>query len=242
VVTSRVDLSIVIPAYREAHRLGSSLDTLARFLEPGRLGTVEVVVVVASRDDTATAARSRAASIEHLRVIEIPNMGKGGAVRLGLLDAVGRHRLFMDADLATPLRHVEAARASLEQGADVVIGVRDLRSAHRGPRRFVSTSGNAMARLLAVPGVRDTQCGFKAFTAEAAGAILSRQRVTGWAFDIELLAIARRLDYRIDAIPVPDWTDVAGGTIPTRALAGSAVTAFGGLLGITANRALGRYR
>lgn len=237
-----VDLSIVIPAYREERRIGLSLDRLSEFLRRGELGSVEVLVVVSSGPDaTLSVADSRIGAFERLRVLHVPPVGKGNNVRRGMFEATGRNRVFMDADLATPLPHLERLVAALDGGADVVFGVRDLHRAHGGARRLISLGGNVLARALVVPDVTDTQCGFKGFTAPAAREIFGRQRIAGWGFDIEILAIARALDLDLLPLPIPDWTDVRGGMFTTRAAARAAVETFGQLLLIAGRSTSGAY-
>lgn len=236
-----VRLSLVLLAYQEAHRLGRSLDELARFVKEGAESTEVLVVVADSPDGTAELARARARDFSLLRVIDAgPRVGKGRDARLGMLEARGDVRIFMDADLATPLHHVETVEQRIRDGSHVVIGTRDLDRIHRGPRRWISVVGNRLVRLLVLPGIRDSQCGFKGFSAEAARQIFPRLTVTGWGFDVELLVIARELGYRIETVPVPDWKDVAGGTVG-RSAAKAALSTFRDVLRIRRNCALGRY-
>jgi dolichyl-phosphate beta-glucosyltransferase len=138
----------------------------------------------------------------------VPRAGKGRDVRLGIFEASGRYKIFMDADLATPLRHLQDAYDALSQGADVTMAVRDLWSIHEGfLRKVMSACGNLFIQALILPGIKDTQCGFKGFRAEAAEAIFSRQSMLGWSFDAEILKIARLLKYKIHSFETPDWRD-----------------------------------
>jgi dolichyl-phosphate beta-glucosyltransferase len=205
-----VDLSIIIPAYQEAAGIGQALETLAKFLDTRDYGVIEVLVVVAdSPDGTAKIAQSKAGLFKHFRVVHAgPRAGKGRDVRLGIFEAKGRYKLFMDADLATPLEHLDDVHALMLQDADVIIAVRSLWSIHKGLlRKMMSTFGNVFIQVLILPGIKDTQCGFKAFEAEAAAAIFSRQTMLGWSFDAEVLKIARLLGYKIRKIEAPDWKD-----------------------------------
>jgi dolichyl-phosphate beta-glucosyltransferase len=208
--SASINLSLIIPAYMEAASIAESLQDLAMYLKDHDFGVVEVVVVVAdSPDGTAQIARSQASLFEHFKVHDVgPRVGKGRDVRAGILEAQGRYRIFMDADLATPLGHLEAAYAALVGGAGVVVAVRNLWSIHEGfLRKVMSKFGNFFIQILILPGIKDTQCGFKGFEAEAAKAIFARQTMMGWSFDAEILKIARLLKYRIATIEVADWKD-----------------------------------
>jgi dolichyl-phosphate beta-glucosyltransferase len=209
-MSKHIDLSIIIPAYQEAEVIESTLDTLADYLKNHNMGTVEVVVVVAdSPDGTSALARSKAKHFTSLRVIEAgTRVGKGRDVRIGIYEATGRYKLFMDADLATPIHHLDDAARVMAGGASVGIAVRDLLIIHDSlSRKFMSKGANLAAQILAVPGIKDTQCGFKLFETEAAEAIFSRQTMLKWSFDMEILAIARQLGYKIETFDAPDWHD-----------------------------------
>ena len=203
-----VDLSIVIPAYQEASIIERSLEELARHLDAHPIGRVEVIVVVAdSPDGTADLARRAGSRFADFQLIAAgPRAVKGRDVRLGMLAARGRYRLFMDADLATPLAHLREVRRLMDDGVAVAVAARDLRSAHRGlKRRLIAVIGNLLVRLALLPGLRDSQCGFKLFRADVCDAVFGRATVTGWGFDLEVLALAHRLGYRWATIAVPDW-------------------------------------
>jgi dolichyl-phosphate beta-glucosyltransferase len=207
---SQPNLSIIIPAYMEAAGIADDLDRLAAFLKTRDYGVVEVLVVVAdSPDGTAKIAESKAKLFSHFRVVHAgPRVGKGRDVRLGMYEATGRYRLFMDADLATPLEHLDDVHAGIQRGDDVIIAVRDLWSIHKGLlRKMMSKFGNLFIQVLILPGIKDTQCGFKAFEAEVAEDIFSRQTMLGWSFDAEVLKIARLRRYKIGQFNTPDWKD-----------------------------------
>jgi dolichyl-phosphate beta-glucosyltransferase len=101
----------------------------------------------------------------------------------------------------------------MQRGGEVAIGVRQLSSTHKGLRRLISESGNLLVRLTLLPGISDSQCGFKVFSAAAAEEVFRRQTIMGWGFDMEILAIAQLLHYRIEKFPIPDWVDMPNGTI-----------------------------
>ena len=234
--------AIIIPAYQEANRLGSTLEQLSRFLNENGLGTVEVLVVAAdSPDGTVDVARSKADMFKNFRVIEAgPRAGKGRDVSLAMLEAKGEYKLFMDADLATPLHHLNMVFRLMEEKADVVIGVRNLHSSHTGLRKIISMAGNLLVRFVLGVNIKDTQCGFKAFRGPVADDLFGVQTINGWGFDMELLAVARQRGYNIRTIPIHDWKDVDGGTFQNTAIRG-ALSTLKDLFTIKWNLITGRY-
>ena len=225
-MTSAVDLTIVVPAYNEARRIVVSLETLSDYLHAHDLGTVEVLVVVArGEDDTAELARGQAGAFDMFRVIDAGEAkGKGRDVRLAMQQARGGYRLFMDADLATPLHHLKTVAKLMHEDVDVIIGVRDLRRSHTGLRRFISSFGNRLVRNALRLLIDDTQCGFKAFRGPVADDLFGRQTILGWGFDIEILALAAQRGYQIETIAIDDWQEVAGGTFKNVAVTGALST------------------
>jgi len=194
-------LSIVIPVHNEAHRVAKGVQTLRGFLE-GKGWEAELLVVDnGSSDGTLEAARGCAG----VRAIREERRGKGLAVKRGMLEATGDYRFMCDVDLSMPIEELEKFLPPKMTAADVVIGSREAAGADvTDPwrRRFIGRTFNAMVRLLVLPGLRDTQCGFKCFTKAAAEVIFPRQRVTGLGFDVEVLYIARRHGLRIVEVPV----------------------------------------
>lgn len=208
------DLSIIIPAYNEGPEFGPRLERLAQFLEQKQYGDVEVLIMMQS-DDTSGGreiAQLDTKLFDNCRVINLgKRAGKGGAVRAGMFEAKGRYRLFMDADLATPLHHLDDVKRLMDSGAKVGIAVRNLWHIHKNfQRRMISTISNLAVQILLLPGIRDTQCGFKVFEAEAAEAIFARQTILTWSFDVEILSIARKLKYPISTFDASDWHDPKG--------------------------------
>jgi dolichyl-phosphate beta-glucosyltransferase len=137
---------------------------------------------------------------------------KGNNVQTAMLVARGTYAIYMDADLATPLHHLDAMIELLETN-DIVNGQRGISKIHTGHRQFISRFGNLLVRAILLPGFKDTQCGFKGFRMEAAKQLFARQRIASWGFDMEILALAKNMNYRIAHLPIPDWHDVAGGTL-----------------------------
>lgn len=241
--SARPQRSIIVPAYQEATRIEKTLERLAEYLKQHSSIPTEVVVVVAdSPDGTADLARAKAGLFRDFRLVEPGSkQGKGRDVRVGMYEAKGEYKLFMDADLATPLHHLEPAWTQLERGADVVIAVRDLTSSHTGLRKFVSGFGNTLVQIMILPGYKDTQCGFKGFTAKAAEELFSRQTILGWGFDMEILAIARQRKLKVAQLPVSDWTDKPNGTFEDN-VSSAALETLGELFTIWWQRLTGRYK
>jgi dolichyl-phosphate beta-glucosyltransferase len=213
-------LSVIIPAFNEAARLPSTIRHIVEYLE-NRGTSYEILIVDdGSEDDTARLVESLAQGHPHLRLITSPcNMGKGAAVRRGMQGARGDYQLFADADGATPFEELARLEAALEQGADLAIGSRALASHDnaytvraRPYRSLLGTVFNAMVRRLGVGDLSDTQCGFKLFRRSIARDLFSVSRVNGYAFDLELLYIARLRQYRIAEVPV-NWTDQPGSKV-----------------------------
>lgn len=210
-------LSIVIPTYNEAQRIGATLQALSEYLDKQKL-TAEVLVLDAdSPDGTAGEVAKYTNKFKSLRVVSVGPKPKGQfvkglQVKKGMLQAKGKYVLFMDADLATPLKYVEQAIAELDSGKQVAICVRDLQKSHKGLRKLISGFGNTLVQTLLLPGIGDTQCGFKAFTNEAVQVIFPLQTIDSWGFDMEILTIARKKGFTIGLIDVPDWKDVKEGS------------------------------
>lgn len=201
-------LSVVVPAFEEVARLGRTLDAIRHFLDGCGFESEVLVVVDGGHDGTLDLARGMARDWPALVVLHHePNRGKGYAVRRGMLAARGRYRLFSDADLSTPIEDVERLIAAIDEGADVAIGSRalpdsDVRVRQAWWRQLMGRIFNRVVRRVAVPGIGDTQCGFKCFRGETATRVFGRQRIYGFSFDVELLWIARKLDCRVVEVPV----------------------------------------
>ena len=206
-----MDVSIVIPAYNEAERLGPTLERVLTW--PGLASRqVEVIVVDdGSLDATARLVEERAAASAdgRLRVLRNEgNRGKGYSVRRGVLEATGDHILFSDADLSTPIEELDRLQRALSGGAaEVAIGSRAVdrsMTLKRQPllRDHLGRCFNLAVQALVLPGIRDTQCGFKLFTRRAAHDVFRRAQLDGFAFDVEALFLARALGYEVAEVPV----------------------------------------
>ncbi|HUK87332.1 MAG TPA: dolichyl-phosphate beta-glucosyltransferase [Terriglobales bacterium] len=200
--------SIIIPAYNEERRLGAALEQLLAYAAAQGWDAEVLVVNDGSRDRTAALAAEYAARHPVVRLLENPgNRGKGYSVRHGMLEAKGDLRLFTDADLSAPIAEAEKLFAALAAGAEIAIGSRWLASETqtlRQPlyRQFFGRLFNLLLRLLLGLRFQDTQCGFKAFTRRAALELFSRLRIERWAFDPELLYLARRRGLKVEEVPV----------------------------------------
>lgn len=210
-----INLSIVIPIYNEDRVLDATLTELEFYLnEQEMMSTTEVVLAVThDGDDRSLAiAKEHAESFDNVQILDLGGrLGKGRTVARGMEAAKGRYKIFTDADLATPAHHIPEMLELLEADNEMVIGVRNLKVMHdTALRRISSKLSNAVIQFLAAPGIKDTQCGFKGFSAEAADRIFSQQRIAGWGFDIELIAMARKFKYRVGILPIDDWSDPKG--------------------------------
>lgn len=200
-------LSIIIPAYNEETRLPQTLDQVCAYLSEQNY-TYEVIIVEnGSQDRTFEIAQNYAKRYPYIWAIHEDGRGKGLAIRRGMLLAKGEYRFMCDADLSMPIEELSRFLTSQESGADIVIGSREATGAQRfdepTSRHVGGRLVNYAIQLLALPGLHDTQCGFKLFTASAAEDLFSVQTLTGWSFDIELLFVARRRDYTIKEIGIP---------------------------------------
>ena len=230
-------LSVVVPALNEEDRLPRTLERIGSHLGRRRERYELVVVDDGSRDRTAERAQAAGATVLRNET----NRGKGYAVRRGMLAARGARRLMTDADLSTPIEELDRLCARMDEGHDVVIGSRARPGARievRQPwyRESMGRLFNLFVRALVVPGVTDTQCGFKLFSAAAARDVFSSARLDGFSFDVEVLFLARRKGYRIAEVPVVWRNDAASRVSLVRGF-----LAFPDLLRIRANDWSGRY-
>ena len=206
-----VYLSIIIPAFNEASRLPDTLALVRDWVERQHF-SVEVLVVDDGSSDTTTAVVeefSHRFPAIHL-IKNSVNKGKGGVVQQGMLAAKGEWRLFMDADASTPVDEISRLLAFTEK-YEVIIGSRyvnpgSIKIKQPLRRRIPSRALNRIIQISFLQGIRDTQCGFKLFSAKAVHEIFPKQQIRGWLFDVEILTIANQLGYAIKEVPV-DWYD-----------------------------------
>lgn len=210
--------SIVIPAYNEAKRIGKTLERILEFVNENELPCEIIVVDDGSSDETPHLVESMMKSHPQLRLIRLPtNRGKGGAVKTGVFNARGEYILFSDADLSTPIEELFNLFYWIEKGYDIAIASRGLPQSRlevHQPffREFMGRIFNLLVRLFLLPGIYDTQCGFKLFRREVAMEVFKRQRFEGFSFDFEILYIARKLNYKIKEVPVV-WRNAPGSKV-----------------------------
>ena len=212
-----VELSLVLPAYNEAARLPPYLAAVRSYLESRYPARYEVIVVDdGSRDGMPAMLKAIAADWPELHVIRNPqNLGKGAAVRAGMLAARGRRWLFADADGAAPIEEEGRLAEVLAAGADLAVGSRllggsDRRRSRNWLRGLVGRLFAGLARSLLRVAVRDPQCGMKMFRAAAGGQLFQRVREPRYLFDLELLVLAQQLGYRCVEVPI-SWREIPGG-------------------------------
>ena len=204
-------MSIVIPAHNEEIRLPRALRQVFAFLEKQSYSAEVIIVENGSSDRTLELAHEFALHHSDLIVIHEEQAGKGNAVRRGVLEARGEYRFICDADLSMPIVELEKFLPPVLNDFDVAIGSREAPGAVRYNeppyRHWGGRAINLVIRLLILPGLNDTQCGFKCFRAEAAEKLFRQQKLMGWSFDIELLYLARRNHMSIKEIPVQWYFD-----------------------------------
>jgi len=201
-------LSVVIPAYNEEYRLPRTLEQIFAFLQEQNYVSEVIVIENGSSDRTYEIARGFADRYENLHVLREEQRGKGNAVKRGMLEARGEYRFLCDADLSMPIVQINRFLPPQLTNLDIAIGSREALGAvrHNEPefRHLGGRLINLAIRLSILPGLQDTQCGFKCFRAEVADKIFPCQSISGWAFDIEVLYVARKYGYQIVEIPI-DW-------------------------------------
>lgn len=235
-------LSLVIPAYNESERIRDPLRRMSDYLSQQPYRSEMILVDDGSADETFDLAREIGTSLEvplHL-IRYAPNRGKGFALKVGFAASKGRRVLFTDADLATPIEEASRLLESLDQGYDIAVGTRHwTRISVRQPwhREWMGKAYTWLVRLL-VANVSDVTCGFKAFEGEIGREIFSRTRVYGWSIDAELLLLARKLECRIQEVPV-QWHDVEGTKVR---LVRDVVSSLADLARVRLNSISGAYR
>jgi dolichyl-phosphate beta-glucosyltransferase len=212
-------LSIVIAAYNEEHRIGESLVRIDRFLKERNTAAEIIVVDDGSSDRTAQVVAGYQSEIKNLKIIHYPvNKGKGFALRQGVLQAEGELILLTDADLSTPIEELSKLESRIKNdNYDIVIGSRALESSEvikKQPwwRQGMGKIFNRIVRLVVLDGFSDTQCGFKLFTRKTAKNLFEQAKVDRFAYDVEILCLARRLGYSILELPVK-WINSPGSKV-----------------------------
>ncbi len=234
-------LSLIFPAHNEEGRLPATLEQTAEFLNGQNYASEMIVVENGSTDRTLEIARSYAQKLPNLRVFHEEQRGKGLAVRRGMLEATGSYRMFLDVDLSMPISEVSRFIPPALPEVAIAIASREAPGAVRydepAYRHFVGRGFNLLVRLLALPGLQDSQCGFKCFRGDLAEELFRLQTITGWTFDVEVLFIARRRGYRIIEIPIA-WYHNTNSKM--HVLEGS-IQMFADLVTIRRNGWMGKY-
>jgi dolichyl-phosphate beta-glucosyltransferase len=200
-------LSVIIPAHNEVTRIEKTVLDVDSYLKKQNY-TYEIIVVDSwSSDHTGEAVKHLAmTTVQNARMIRQEEKGKGAAVKMGILESRGQYVMYMDADNATPITEIEKFWPYLEQGYEVVIGDRYLDQEHKAHqpwfRTVLSRMSNMLIQVVLIPHIHDTQAGFKCMNGDAARNIFKYITISGWAFDMELLAIALNFSYRIKAVPI----------------------------------------
>ena len=204
-------LSIIIPAYNEEQRLPDTLEQVLTFLLSQSYQSEILVIENASQDQTIQVARQFAAQHHTdelpIQIIQEPLQGKGAAVKRGVFAARGEYRFMCDADLSMPVTEINRFFPPVVEQFDISIASREAPGAVRYNeptyRHLVGRVFNTLIRLLALPGLNDTQCGFKCFKDSIAEELFSEMTISGWSFDVEILYLAQQRNYRILEIPIP---------------------------------------
>jgi dolichyl-phosphate beta-glucosyltransferase len=236
--------SIIIPAYNESARIAASLEKILTYAAKRQWRAEIIVVDDGSKDSTVDIVRKFMARNSAIRLLQNPgNRGKGYSVRNGMLHASGEIMLFSDADLSSPIEESEKLFAAIRNGAEIAIGSRWVKTelqTVKQPlyRQLFGRIFNLLLRLILGLHYKDTQCGFKAFTRQAASDIFPLQHIERWGFDPELLYLAKRFGFKVYEVPV-EWAHREGTRIhPFK----DGLRMFGDLLRIRWNAITGKYR
>lgn len=207
-MSDSIHLSVIIPAYNEEKRLPSTLKDVVKYLSAQNYTWEILVVDDGSKDKTVDVVKAISVTEARVKLLQYgANHGKGYAVRYGMIRGSGAYRLFMDADNATTIDHFAKFFPLFSQGFDVVIGSRDVEGAdikvHQAWwKEKLGDLGNVWIQVWAVPGIKDTQAGFKVFSAKAAADVFPVLTIDRWGFDVEALAVARHKGYNISEQPI----------------------------------------
>ena len=201
-------LSVIIPVYNEEGAIENTLLDINNFFANKNYNGEIIVVDDGSNDNTVATARKLGSIIKNLIILENKkNYGKGYSVKRGILGANGRYRLFMDADNAVKIEQVDSFISFLKNGCEIVIGDRSVEESKiekHQPfyKEALGSAGNILIRILAVHGIKDTQCGFKCFSGKFVKDIFPKLTINRWVFDVEILALANKFGYKIRSAPV----------------------------------------
>lgn len=201
-------LSVIIPTYNEEKRISTTLLAIDEYLAKQKYDYEIIVVDDGSSDKTSEIVNNFKSMVRNMKLVENKeNHGKGFVVRQGMLEAQGDYRVFTDADNSTSIDQIEGFLPFFKEGYDVVIGSRAIRGAKINVhqpfhKELLGKMGNKLIQVVAVWGIKDTQAGFKCFSARAAEDIFPRAFINRWGFDVEALALAKKLGYKIKELPI----------------------------------------
>jgi glycosyltransferase involved in cell wall biosynthesis len=212
---SEVYLSVIIPAYNEEKYIKDAVMDISRYLSKQDYNSEIIVINDGSKDKTAEICRELESTIYNLKFIDNEkNQGKGAVVKQGMLSAQGKYRIYLDADGAISIDHIEKFWPYIKEGYDVVIGSIEVKGAAKEEdyklyRIILGKFSKYLIRVMVIWEIHDTQRAFKLFSAEVAEKVFSLQTIKRWGFDIEILVIAKKLGYRIKELPVK-WVNPSG--------------------------------
>jgi len=242
-MNQEIHLSVIIPAYNEEKRIPKTLREIDKFLSKQNFNYEIIVVSAGSKDKTCEVVENLQSEIRNLKLIcEKESKGKGFAVKRGILAAKGKFRLFTDADNSTPIEEIEKFWPEFKKGADIVIASREKKGAILDPpqplfRRFVGEVFKYLRKIIVgLWGIEDTQCGFKCFKGEVAEKIFNKMKTERFAFDVEILLIAKKEGFKIKEVPVYWKND-----LQSKVKFSSMFEMFFDLLKIRLNQIFGKY-
>lgn len=239
---SKPFLSLILPAHNEAGRLVACLSQVKAFVNAQSYESEVLLVENASTDETLNIAKNFLEVFPQLKIIQLEQAGKGNAIRTGMLQAEGQYRFMADVDFSMPIEEINKFLPPLLENPQLAIASREKPGSKRigEPfyRHLIGRAFNFLVRLLVLPGIQDSQCGFKCFNAEVAETIFPKQTLDGWSFDVELLCIAREMGFEIREVPIT-WTYQKGSRMN---VLNQSWRMFKDLLLIRSNKRKGLYR
>jgi len=205
-----MDLSVVIPTYNESKNITGTIGKIEEYFKKEKINGEIIVVDDASRDDTVKKVKEIAKSQKNLLLVEMErNYHKGWPVKIGILKARGDYIMYTDADLSTPIEEAGKLKKAISSGADIAIGSRvheggvDLRKSQPFYRQVLGKIFSNLKNFL-IPDIADSQCGFKMYKKDAAKELFEKQRIKNIIFEVEILYLAKKLNYKIAQVPV-EW-------------------------------------
>lgn len=240
---SKIYLSVIIPAYNEEKRISRTIEDIGNYLKNQNFESEIIIVSDGSTDKTVEIVKSFSNKFKNLKIIDYKeNKGKGFGVREGILKAQGEFRIFTDADNSTPISEIEKFWKEFEMGADIVIGSREIKGAILDPpqplfRRFVGECFKFLRKIIVgLWEIQDTQCGFKCFKKETVERVFPKCKIDRFAFDPEILILAKKAGYKIKEVPIY-WRNDLMSKVKIKSIFKMAID----LIKIRLNLILGKY-